>query len=334
MVTIHDVLMALDRLTGGRVVKTLPDITQGAHPFVVMKTSGIVGKEVMEIPGIVYGDPEREANKIAVAMTLSEHDIELAGATGVDVLIAHHPIAEAASSGGVTLKHYLDLYGVAVMELHEAFHGLHPGIPFLHGHRVERAETSYGGEEGNVMFYGETFEDVRTMGDMLDRLDWFMEPSCADELLHVERRLAKTDQVIEASTVTRGKILLGERTSRVRHVLHIFPHTGFTVANMEQAVTEHPDIDTVLATISRVFPDNPLVTEAGKLGLNFLVGNSHVLEIFENGMPLAYALDALLPEVEVVLFRERVTSIPIRSAGNTALRRYAQTMCSDYLLNT
>ncbi len=63
-------------------------------------------------------------------MTMTEGSIELAGATGVDAIVAHHPIAEAANSGGVILKNYLDLYNVAAFELHEAFHGLHPGIPF------------------------------------------------------------------------------------------------------------------------------------------------------------------------------------------------------------
>ncbi|WP_186304272.1 Nif3-like dinuclear metal center hexameric protein, partial [Staphylococcus epidermidis] len=105
-------------------------------PFVIKKSSNLPGKEIIETPGLVYGDRNREVKKIAVTMTMTEGSIELAGATGVDAIVAHHPIAEAANSGGVTLKNYLDLYNISAFELHEAFHGLHPGIPFLHGHEV------------------------------------------------------------------------------------------------------------------------------------------------------------------------------------------------------
>ena len=63
-------------------------------------------------------------------MTLTESCIELAGATGVNVIITHHPIADAANSGGVTLENYLGLYNISAIELHEAFHGLHPGLSF------------------------------------------------------------------------------------------------------------------------------------------------------------------------------------------------------------
>lgn len=76
-----------------------------------------------------------EVNKIAVMMAMTECAIELAAATGVDAMVTYHPIADAASSGGVLLKTYLDTYNLAAFELHEAFHGLHPGIPWLHGHK-------------------------------------------------------------------------------------------------------------------------------------------------------------------------------------------------------
>src|SRR5699024_11920508 len=92
---------------------------ESEHPFVIMKSSGIYGKEVLEIPSLVYGSREKKINKIAVCMTMTELGIELAGAAGVDAIVAHHPVADAASCGGVTLKNYLDLYQVAVFRSEE-----------------------------------------------------------------------------------------------------------------------------------------------------------------------------------------------------------------------
>jgi hypothetical protein len=63
-----------------------------------------------------------------------------------------------------------------------------------------------------------------------------------------------------------------------------------------------------------------------------LAGNSHALEILENGIPLAYALKALLPGVEVVLFRERVTSVPLEKIGSKVMRGFAGEMAAQYLL--
>lgn len=48
-------------------------------------------------------------------MTLTESAIELAGATGIDCLIAHHPIAEGSNTGGVTARDYFNLYHLAVL---------------------------------------------------------------------------------------------------------------------------------------------------------------------------------------------------------------------------
>src|SRR5690606_16013539 len=138
MYTIEDVLKALDEITGGRVIQSLNEVYKQEHPFVIKKSSNIPGKDIIETPGLVYGDRNRKVKKLAVTMTMTEGSIELAGATGVDAIVAHHPIAEAANSGGVTLKNYLDLYNISAFELHEAFHGLHPGISFLHGHEVYR----------------------------------------------------------------------------------------------------------------------------------------------------------------------------------------------------
>ena len=95
MATVRDILKALDVITGGRVI-TDSFGYGGANPFVVTKTSGIPGKAVTELPGLVWGDPDMPVKKVAVMMTLTESAIELAGATGIDCLIAHHPIAEGS----------------------------------------------------------------------------------------------------------------------------------------------------------------------------------------------------------------------------------------------
>ncbi|WLR51460.1 Nif3-like dinuclear metal center hexameric protein [Bacillus tianshenii] len=333
MQKISDVLHALDVITGGRVVKSLDEITSGKHPFVMMKSSNIIGKEVIEIPGLIYGDTKKDVNKLAVTMTLTENVIELAGATGVDAIVAHHPIAEAANSGGVPLKNYLDLYNLAVFELHEAFHGLHPGIPLLHGHLPHKVDIAYGGLHGNILFAGKTIEGIHTLGDMLNRINTLMGASQDEELLKVEQEIRNNASLKETTIETRGRIFVGKETSPVEHILHIFPHTGFSPEHLRQAVKEHPEADTVLASISRVYKDHELVKTAAELGLNFIVGNCHVLEIFENGLPLAYALDTLLPEVEVVVFRERVTSMPVTEMGTSAMQEYARDMASNHLLN-
>ncbi len=327
MTTISDVVIALDKLSGGRVSDS-----NSEHSFTIWKDSGISGKRVLERPGLVWGDPDRKVKKLAVAMTLSEHDIELAAATGVDAIVAHHPIADAASSGGVTLKNYLSLSSLAVLELHEAFHGLHPGIAFLHGHQVRYADIHYGGVEGNVLFVGTVLPEIKVLGDILQRLDSFMGLEEEKELLKMEREIRGSTSVIEATLVTQGRIVLGSRESPVKHVLHIFPHTGFSPSHLRQAKEQFPEIDTVLASISRVRNDSELVREAERLGLRFVIGNCHVLEILENGLPLAYALEKLLPEVEVVVFRERVTSIPLREMGGERIREYAEQMADHYLV--
>lgn len=332
MAYVADLLDALNVITGGRMVSCMDEVKCGHHPFVIWKSSGIYGKEVLEIPGLIHGDPNKEVRKVAVCMTMSELSIELAGATGVDAIVAHHPIADAASCGGVTLKDYLDLYGVAALECHEAFHGLHPGIAYLHGHKVAKSDIAYGGIHGNVMFVGEPLDGVSTLGDMLDRLDGFMGLDLEDQVLQAERRIKGNENILETSTLTRGAIRLGERNSRVGRILHIFPHTGFSPDHLRQAVAENPGVDTVLASISRVYDGHALIECARELGLNFLVGNSHVLEILENGLPLAYALSALLDGVEVVMFRDRVTSTPVHQVGGARLREYAQHFSTAHLM--
>ncbi|WP_408010080.1 Nif3-like dinuclear metal center hexameric protein [Pseudalkalibacillus sp. A8] len=333
MKTVADVLDALDLMTGGRVVKSPGDVTKGDHPFVMMKTSNLPGKGIMEMPGLVYGDCEKEVKKLAVTMTMTEGSIELAGATGVDAIIAHHPIAEAANSGGVTLKNYLDLYDLSAFELHEAFHGLHPGISFLHGHQVYRTEIAYGGVHGNILFVGQAVEGVKTLGDMLTRLNMFMGASVEEEMMHMEREIRKAPSLIETSMMTRGRLVWGDENTPVNNILHIFPHTGFTSNHLRQAVDENPEIDTVLVSISRIFNGHPLIETAKELDLNFVIGNSHVLEILENGLPLAYALEMLLPDVEIVVFQERITSTPLRQMGTPKIKEYGEEMASRYLAN-
>ncbi|HYF92846.1 MAG TPA: Nif3-like dinuclear metal center hexameric protein [Symbiobacteriaceae bacterium] len=332
--TVNDVLEVLDRMTGGRVVRGIDGLFGGKNRFVVTKTSHIPGKAVVETPGLVYGNPEARVRKIALCMTLTESNIELAGAMGMDLIIAHHPIADAANSGGVPLKGYLELYGLAAMELHEAFHGLHPGLAYLHGHAAFRTEIAYGGVPGNILFVGRALEGVNTLGRMLDRLADLMGYRTEEKLLAAECEVRGCTEIMETSVAAQGKILVGRPDDPMRTVLHIFPHTGFTPAQLEQAKREHPEADTVLATISRVRPGHPLVEKARELGMNFVVGNSHAVEILENWMPFAKALQHYLPDVELRIFRERVSAIPVESTGTPAIEAYAQQMAGGYLIKS
>ncbi|MDL2236078.1 Nif3-like dinuclear metal center hexameric protein [Christensenellaceae bacterium OttesenSCG-928-L17] len=328
---VRDVLQALDDLSGGRCLKTSADWSFAKNPFVVTKTSHIPGKSVTETPGLVWGDPDMPVKKVAVMMTMTESAIELAAATGVNVMIAHHPIADAANSGGVLLKYYLSVYGIAAFELHEAFHGLHPGIPFLHGHKPTFSTVAYDGIPGNIVYIGDALPGIETVDDLLNRLDKLMHTSVDEQMLEAERKIKGTQNISETSVSARAMVLVGDRSRPVKRVIHMFPHTGFTAAHLEALVKENPDVDTLIATISRVYPGHELIAKAEELGLNLVCGNSHALEIFENGLPLAYALKAHMPEQEIVMFRERVTSTPLEEFGSLEIRDYAQDMSSHYL---
>lgn len=332
MATGYDVLQALDKITGGRCVKDLGDIFSGKNRFVVIKSSNIPGKSCMETPGLVCGKLEAPVKKIAVTMTLTECNIELAGATCVDAIVAHHPIVEAANSGGVTLRTYLDLYGLSAFELHEAFHGLHPGIALLHGHKTFHVDIAYGGIPGNILFVGRSLEGVNTLSDILKRLQDFMGLNEEQAMLLAERNSRCCNGIMETNVATGGKILVGTPDSKISTIIHIFPHTGFTADHLAAVKNKFPEADTVLASISRVKDDHPLVAKARELGLNFIVGNSHAMEILENGMPLAIALQTLLPDTEVVLFRERITSTPLDQVGTPALREYARDIADRFLV--
>lgn len=330
-ISVMDLEKVLDVITGGRVISSR-DAATGRNPFVVTKSSNIPGKAVTETPGLVVGDPDQPVKKLAVMMTLTESAIELAGASGVDAIVAHHPIADGASSGGVLLRTYLGLYNLAVLELHEAFHGLHPGIPYLHGHDASFVDIKYSNIPGNILFVGTAVQGVKTLGDMLSRLDTFMDLKTEEKLLEKEKQIRNCQDIKETAVCARGIILEGNPENSVSKVMHIFPHTGFTPVHMERALEQHPGVDTVLATISRVFPDHGLVKKAKELGLNFVVGNSHALEIMENGLPLARAISILLPQLEVVIFKERMTSTPINSFGGAKIQDYARHMAENYLV--
>lgn len=326
---VKDVLQALDVLSGGRTVKTAADYA-GANPFVVTKTSGIPGKAIVELPGLVWGKLDQPVKKIGVLMTLTESAIELAGATGVDALISHHPIGEGSNTGGVIAKYYSELYKIAFFEFHEAFHGLHPGIAWIHGSQAKKVQIAFGGEPGKIVWYGEALPEVHTLGDFINRVDKIMGTKKEEEILAQERNLRGCQDIHETSVSARAKIFLGEPGNKLGRTITIFPHTGFNAQDLEKAYAEYP-ADTLVATISRPLIDNPLIAKAKELGMNFVAGNSHALEIMENGIPLAYALQAQMPDIEVCIFRERMTSIPLDHICHEEIREYGKTMAKNHL---
>jgi hypothetical protein len=326
---VKDVLEALDTLTGGRVVKSSACYA-GANRFVVTKSSGIPGKSVTEIPGLVWGGLDKPVRKLAVLMTLTESAIELAGATGVDCIVAHHPVADATNMGGVLARDYLDLYKIAVFELHEAFHGLHPGIAWLHGSRALRADIAFGGVHGKIVWFGEALHEVSTLGDFTRRLDELMGVAAEGDFLESERTARGCRDIQETSVSARAKIFVGSPYAPLGRTITFFPHTGFNEDDMRRAYSEY-EADTFVSCISRVLDDSPLVSSAAEMGVNMVAGNSHAMEIFENGIPLARAIKNLIPDLEVRVFRERMTSTPLESFGTPALREYGTRMAGEYL---
>ncbi len=331
-VLVKDLVEALDTITGGRVMKG-DDFSSGKNPFVCTKSSGIPGKAITETPGLVCGNMEQEIKKVAVMMTMTESAIELAGATGVDAMVSHHPMADATNCGGVLLKTYLGLYGIAGLELHEAFHGLHPGIAYLHGHKAYHVDIKYGGIPGNIVSVGDALPGINTLGDMLKRIEAFMGTGEDQKVLGNECELRHCGEITEPSIAAKGYILVGKPENPVKKILHIHPHTGFTPEHMEKALKEHPDVDTVLASISRIYGDHELGQKAKELGVNFICGNSHALEIMENGVPLARAIKMLMPDLEVVIFRERMMSVPLDDFGSKEIQDYGKEIADKYLVN-
>ena len=331
MTKVKDVLTALDDLTNGRCVKGPGDWAAANNPWVVTKSSGIPGKAIVEVPGLVFGNMEDEVHKIAVCMTLTESVIELAAATGVQAIVSHHPVADAANSGGVLMKYYLGIYHLAHFELHEAFHGTHPGIPWLHGHKPVFASVHYGGIPGNIVYVGDVLPEMNTIGDLISRLDNLMNADMDRHMLEVERRERGVREIEETSVAACAKIMIGKPENPVKKVIHMFPHCGFAPEHLKKLKEDYPEVDTVIASISRVYPGDPLLETAEELGLNFVCGNSHALEIFENGVPLARALKNHLPDCEVVIFRERQTSTPLESFGSDGIREYGDRIAGEYL---
>ena len=329
-ITARAVVEALNLITGGRVPQPGSAPVPGDHPFVVEKTSGIPGKAVVEMPGLVLGEPDKPIASIGIGMTLTESMIELAGAMGLDAILTHHPVADAANAGGVPLKPYLDLYNLALFELHEAFHGLHPGIAFLHGHRVLEIDINFAGLAGNVVLYGQALPVIKTASDIPLRLNAFMNLEVEKKMLDAEAKLRSCDSLNETTVAVRALVMNGGANASVKHVLHIFPHTGFTPHHLDLALERFPDTDTVIASISRVLPGSELATAIRDKGLTFVIGNSHALEVFENGLPLAYALKHQLPEVSLFMLRERVTATPLEAFGSQKIQDYARRM-ADHL---
>lgn len=331
-IEVMHVIDALDMISGGRMVKDWNEVTSGGNRYVVTKTSNIPGKSVIEIPGLVFGDKHKPVNRIGVGMTLTESMIEMASALELDVVVVHHPVADAASSGGVPFADYLPLYGLAIIEMHEAFHGLHPGMTLLHGHRKLSTDIAFCGLLGNVLHKGIALEEVRTAGDLLNRLAEWMGEERGRDLLEAERAILGEATLQEATLANPGKLLAGSLDSPVKHVLHFFPHTGFSIEHLEQALMLYPETDTIIVSISRVRGDHPFVKLARERGLNFIVGNPHSAEMLENGLPLAYALERLLPGVEVYLLRERITAVSLREVGQSRMVEYGREMAERYLL--
>jgi hypothetical protein len=326
---VRDVEAVLDRITGGRLsAPPGPD-----NPWHVLKSSGIAGKSVVETPGLVTGDPDAVVRRLAVAMSMTEHHIELARAMGVDLVVAHHPVADAASSGGVPLADYLTPYGVSVIECHEAFHGLHPGIAFLHGHEPFHHDGAFGGVHGKVVMVGRPLDDVTTLGDLVARVRTWLSREVDEQVLLAETAARGATRLVDSATAPGLQILAGDASTPVGPlVLHAFPHTGFGPEDLDAALAAHPGVTTLVLSISGANADGALVRRARDRGLGVVVGSSHASEILENGLPLAFALERMLPDVEVTLFRDRVVALPLVVAAPGRLGEYADRM-ADHLLH-
>ncbi len=329
---VKDILAALDSITGGRCVKLASDYASGNNPFVLTRTSNIPGKAVTELPGLVWGDPEMGVKKAAIMMTMTESAIELAAATGVDALIAHHPVADAANSGGTLIRTYMGLYHMAVFELHEAFHGLHGGGAFLHGHTPIFRDIDFGGIRGNVVYVGDIFPEIHTARDWMERLETLMDTEADMRMLEKEQEIRGVQGLQETSVAARCALLAGEPETPIKRAIHMFPHAGFQPEHIDMLLDMFPDIDTLIAVSSRVDAEHPIAQKARSKGLAFLCGNSHALEVFENGLPLAKALKQRLPGLEIVIFRERMVSVPESEFGSGAIQKYARDMADQFLL--
>jgi hypothetical protein len=152
-------------------------------------------------------------------------------------------------------------------------------------------------------------------------------------LLEAERAIRGEPGLLEATLANPVMLLSGTRDQPVKHILHFFPHTGFSMDHLETALRMYPETDTIIASISRVREDHPFVGFARERGLNFIVGNPHSVEIMENGLPLAYALEMLLPGVEIYLMRERITAVALGEIGHAGMVAYGRNMAETHLVS-
>nr|WP_254045725.1 hypothetical protein [Paenalcaligenes hominis] len=60
MTTVNDLMAALNVITGGRMVDSVEEAAQENHPFVMWKDSGIYGKKILEIPGLIHGTQSKK----------------------------------------------------------------------------------------------------------------------------------------------------------------------------------------------------------------------------------------------------------------------------------
>jgi len=322
-VRIQELLGWLDRISGGR-------LSSRKAEFSPLKTSNLLGKSVRENPGLVWGDPLSFVKRVGLCTTCTENAIELAHSLRIDLLLVHHPVADGASSGGVPLKTYLELYNLALIELHEAYHGLHPGIPWLHGHRVTKVETSCGGKPGNLCYLGENLPEVTSLRVMIRRLKHLLGLEAEEALWKYEQNLLGEAGLGDAALSTGPRILLGAPGASLGRVIHIFPHTGFVADDLQAVCEGSGPLNTVIASISRVEDDHPLVQAAEELNLNFVLGNCHPLELLENWLPLGRALEKAFPKLEVIFFKDRLRAYRTE-AFSGGLAEYAELVAAKYL---
>jgi len=58
------------------------------------------------------------------------------------------------------------------------------------------------------------------------------------------------------------------------------------------------------------------------------------MEIYENGLPLAYAIRNYIPkEIDIVMFRERISSVKLDDFGSSGIQNYAKYITETYLIN-
>ena len=139
---------------------------------------------------------------------------------------------------------------------------------------------------GNIVHVGNALPEVKTVGDIIDRLNRLMNVEIDKQMLESERVIRRCNYIQEASIAAQCNIILGERKNSVKKVIHMFPHTGFNVNHLENLMKDNPYVDTLLATISHVSPGHALISKAEEYNLNFVCSNSHAMEIYENGLPL------------------------------------------------